>query len=81
MALIQETVIGKIEVNEDGSLSVRKDTVTKDNVTGNEIAGRTFHRHIVRPVDDVSGEDPKIQAIASVIFTDAVKAAWSAKNG
>ena len=56
-------------------ISVRTDTVIKDD--GNEIS-RSFHRHVISPTDDVSGEDARVQAVANSLWTDEVKAAYTA---
>jgi len=46
---------------------------------GQVIGGKQFHRHVINPTDDVSGEDPAVQAMAATLFTDEVKAAYAAK--
>jgi hypothetical protein len=77
MALTKEEIIDKMEILEDGTIQVRKATVIKDD--GVEIS-RTFHRHIVTPADDVSGEDARVQSVAGVLHTAQVKAAYQAKQ-
>ena len=76
MALTEETVQDKIEVvGELKLIQVRTATVIKrDDV---EIS-RSFHRHVVAPNDDVTGESTEVQAICAVVHTDAVKAAYAA---
>jgi hypothetical protein len=75
MALTEITLIDKIEIVETNSIQVRTATIVKkDDI---EIA-RTFHRHVVCPGDDITNEDPKIQAIANVIWTEEVIAAYQA---
>ena len=64
-----------IEVIENGSLQVRTKTAIKEN--GVEISSK-FHRHVVVPGADVSGEDAKVQAIAASIHTAEVVAAYVA---
>ncbi len=39
---------------------------------------RSFSRHVVAPDADVSGESAEVQAIASAVHTDEVKAAYAA---
>ena len=68
-------VVDLIEVVENGSIQVRTKTAIKEN--GVEISGK-FHRHVVAPGDDVSGEDAKVQAIAASIHTAEVVAAYVA---
>ena len=75
MALEKNIVVGQLEVGEIGSISVRTDTVVVDD--GNEIS-RSFHRKVLAPGDDVSGEDAKVQAVAGAVWTDEVKAAYAA---
>jgi hypothetical protein len=49
------------------------DTVIKED--GAEIS-RTFHRHVLHPDMDISGEHAEVQAVANAAWTDDVKAAW-----
>ena len=77
MALIEKQIIDKIEVVGDVHPMVqvrRADVIEKDGV---EIA-RSFHRHVLAPGDDVSGEDPKVQAVCAAVWTDDVVAAYQA---
>jgi hypothetical protein len=64
-----------IEVVENGSLQVRTKTAIMED--GKQISGQ-FHRHVVVPGADVSGEDAKVQAIAASIHTADVVAAYKA---
>jgi hypothetical protein len=64
-----------IEVIENGAIQVRTKTAIMED--GKQISGQ-FHRHIVAPGDDVSGEDAKVQAIAASIHTAEVIAAYKA---
>ncbi len=41
---------------------------------------RTFHRHVLTPDADLSGEDADVVAIAGTVFTDAAKAAYAAAS-
>ena len=75
MALIKQTVTGQIEVGENGSLGIRSDTIVLDD--GVEIS-RNFHRKVLAPNDDVSGEDAKVQAVANAVWTTEVVAAYVA---
>ena len=75
MALIKQTVTGQIEVGENGSLGIRSDTIVLDD--GVEIS-RNFHRKVLAPNDDVSGEDAKVQAVAAAVWTTEVVAAYVA---
>jgi len=82
MALTKETVVDKIEVLEMGQVQVR--TVTRIKEDGVELSS-SFHRHVVEPSiktgdtwadTDISGEDARVQAIATATWTSAVKTAY-----
>jgi hypothetical protein len=75
MALIKQTVTGQIEVGELGTIGLRTDTVVLDD--GVEL-NRSFHRKVLAPGDDVTGEDAKVQAVANAVWTDEVVAAYAA---
>ena len=75
MALTEITKVDQIEVTENNSIQVRTATIIKKD--GTEIA-KTYHRHVVSPGDNVSNEDPRVQAIANAIWTDEVIAAYQA---
>lgn len=64
-----------IEIIENGCVQVR--TATKIVENGNELS-RTFHRHVVSPGDDYSGEDARVQAICAAMHTPEVVAAYQA---
>lgn len=76
MALTEATLQDKIEICGDYKhIQVRTATVIKrDDV---EIS-RSFHRHVVAPDADITGESTEVQAICAVVHTDAVKAAYAA---
>ena len=76
MALTEETVQDKIEiVGEFKHIQVRTATVIKRD--GVEIS-RSFHRHVVAPDADVSGESDDVKAIAAQVHTKEVKDAYAA---
>ena len=75
MALEKKTVTGQIEIGENGSIGVRTDTVVTDD--GVELS-RTYHRKVLAPGDDVSGEDAKTQAVAGAVWTTEVVEAYAA---
>jgi len=52
----------------------RSDIVEKD---GKEV-GRTYHRHVRKPGDDISGDCAELQAVAAALWTDEVIAAYQA---
>ena len=76
MALEKQTFADKIEiVGQHKHLQIRTATVVLDD--GVEIS-RGFSRRVVGPLDDVSGETAEVQAIAALVHTDEVKAAYQA---
>jgi hypothetical protein len=75
MSLEKITSVDLIEVIENGCIQVRTKTAIKED--GVEISSK-FHRHVVVPGANVSGEDAKVQAIAASIHTADVVAAYQA---
>lgn len=75
MSLEKKQIIGQMEVGELCNISVRTDTVIIDD--GVEVS-RSFHRHVVAPGDDVSGEAESVQATANALWTPEVISAWEA---
>jgi hypothetical protein len=82
MAITKTTTADKIETLEDGQVQVRIATVIKED--GTELT-RTFHRHVLAPstktgdtwgTTDISGEDARVQAICTAVWTSAVKTAY-----
>jgi len=82
MALTKETIVDKIEVIESGIVQVRTTTRVKED--GVQLSS-SFQRHFLEPSTkdsgswadtDISGEDARVQAIATATWTDAVKTAW-----
>ena len=82
MALTKEIVVDKIEVLEMGEVQAR--TATRVLEDGVELSS-SFHRHVVVPSTktggswadtDISGEDARVQAIATATWTSAVKTAY-----
>jgi hypothetical protein len=73
MSLEKIVSVDLIEVIENGCIQVRTKTAIKED--GVEISSK-FHRHVVVPGADVSGEDAKVQAIAASIHTAEVVEAY-----
>ena len=74
MALEKSTKDDKIEIVDVGdwkNIQVRTATIVTDD--GAELS-RSFHRHVVNPNDDVSGESDEVKSLASLYFTDERKA-------
>ena len=78
MALEKEVRCDKYEiVGRFKHIQCRTATIVKEN--GVELS-RTFHRRVLTPDMDVSGEDAEIKGMASALWTDEVKAAWAAEQ-
>ena len=75
MALTETTKVDQIEVVENGSIQIRTATIIQKD--GIELT-RTYHRHAKHPGEDVTNEDPKVQAIANAIWTAEVIATYQA---
>jgi len=75
MALTEKTLVDKIELVQSNHIQVRTANIIERD--GVEVT-RTFHRHVLSPGDDVSGQDPKVQAIANAVWTADVIAAYQA---
>lgn len=66
-------VVDRIEVIENGCVQVRTKTAIIED--GKQISGN-FHRHVVEPGDDYSGEEARVKAICKATHTAAVVAAY-----
>ena len=82
MALTKTTVVDKIEVLEMGQVQVRTATRVKED---GAVLSSSFHRHVVEPSTkasgswadtDISGEDARVQAVATATWTSEVKTAY-----
>ena len=74
MALEKTVKEDKIEIVDAGDwkvIQVRTATIITDD--GTEIS-RNFHRHVVEPNSDVSGESDEVKKLAEIYFTDDAKA-------
>lgn len=66
--LIEKKIIDKIEIIVN-FIQVREAIIVERD--GSQIA-KTFHRYVLNPGDDITNQDPKIQAIANAIWTPEV---------
>jgi len=73
MALTENTSIDKIEVVQDWNIQVRQATIIERD---GEFVSRTFHRWVLTPDSDISGQEQKVQDICNAAWTDEVKAAY-----
>ena len=74
MALTKQSKIAKIEVvGEFKAVQVAVDiSVFEDGV----LLSTTRHRHVLHPNEDISTQDPEVQAICNTAWTDEIKSAW-----
>ena len=63
-----ETILN--DVWEFSSVQVRTATIIREDGTD---LSRSFHRHVVMPLDDITGEDADVQAICNAVFTQTCK--------
>ena len=75
MTLEKITVVDRVEILENGAVQVRTRTSILED--GQQISG-TYHRHVVAPGDDYSGEDGRVRAICAAMHTPEVIAAYRA---
>jgi hypothetical protein len=68
-------VVDLIEALENGCVQVRTKTAFKED--GVEI-GSKFHRHVVVPGADYSGEDTRVQSVCAALHTAQAIAAYKA---
>ena len=75
MALEKEVRCDKYEVvGRFKHIQCRTATIVKEDDV--ELS-RSFHRRVLTPDMDVSGESDEIKGMASALWTDEVKAAWA----
>ena len=65
----------KEEILPNQTIQIRTTTVVEED--GVEL-GRSHHRHVVAPGDDVSGEAQEVQDIAAALWTAEVISAYQA---
>ena len=75
MTLTKSTIVDRIEVLEMGQVQVRTATVVSED--GAELS-RAFHRHVLAPGDDTTGQEGRVAAVAAAAWTPAVVTAWDA---
>jgi hypothetical protein len=75
MALSKTSIVDRIEVLERGQIQVRMATVIAED--GTELS-RNFHRHVLNPGDDTSGQADRVVDIATATWTTDVVDAWDA---
>jgi len=72
--ITKRTITDKIEiVGEYRHVQVRTATVIEED--GVELS-RSFHRHVIAPTDDYSGETDEVKAVCEAVFTAEVVEAY-----
>ena len=74
--ITKELIEDKIEIVGDyKAVQIRTSTVIKED--GVELS-RSYNRHVVNCLDDISGESAEVQAICNAVWTDELKADYQA---
>jgi len=73
MALTEKIEIDRIEVVNQWIIQVRRNTTIERD---GEFVSNSFHRWVLNPDMDISGQEQKVQNIANAAWTDEVKAAY-----
>ncbi len=71
--LTENKQIDRIEVVEHGIIQVRQATIIERD---GEFVSRTFHRWVLTPDSDISGQEQKVQDIANAAWTPEVRQAY-----
>ena len=73
MALVERTVVTKIEVVSDFKhIQIQTDNQIIDDETGEIKAKDNFHRKVIHPGDDYSNEPQDVKGIAAAVWTEEI---------
>jgi hypothetical protein len=75
MALTERTEIDKIEIAQQFYIQVRQATIIERD---GAFVSRSFHRWVLTPDSDISGQEQKVQNIANAAWTPEVRQAYEA---
>ena len=75
MEITEKNIVDAIEILQNNTIQIRNANIIERD--GIEIA-KTYHRHVINPLDDITNEDAKVQAIANAIWTEEVINAYKA---
>jgi hypothetical protein len=75
MALTENISIDQIEIVNDWNIQIRQATVIERD---GQFVARTFHRWVLTPDSDISGQEQKVKDICNAAWTPEVKAAYEA---
>ncbi len=73
MALTESTSIDQIEIVADWNIQVRQATVIERD---GQFVSRTFHRWVLQPDSDISGQEQKVKDICNAAWTPEVRQAY-----
>jgi len=73
MTLTERTEIDRIEVVNYWNIQVRQATIIERD---GEFVSRTFHRWVLTPDSDISGQEQKVKDIANAAWTPEVRQAY-----
>ena len=73
MALTERTEIDKIEIVGNWNIQVRQATIIERD---GQFVSRTFHRWVLNPDSDISGQEQKVKDIANAAWTPEVRQAY-----
>ena len=69
MATVVSDVVDQVVTKPDGQIQVR---AIRTTTTDGEVTSRVYHRHVVHPGDDYSGEDAAVQSACAASHTESV---------
>jgi len=75
MALTEKIEIDQIEIAKDFFVQVRQSTVVERD---GQFVARSFHRWVLTPDSDISGQEQKVKDICNAAWTEEVKSAYEA---
>jgi len=73
MALTERTFIDQIEIAQQFYVQVRQATIIERD---GEFVSRTFHRWVLTPDSDISGQEQKVKDICNAAWTPEVRQAY-----
>ena len=76
MTLTKQTITDKVEiVGQFNTLQIRQ---AKQILEDGVVISQSYHRYVLQPDADLTGQDDKIIAVANAVWTDQVKADYAA---
>ena len=73
MALTERTEIDKIEIVNSWAVQVRQANIIERD---GQFVSRTFHRWVLTPDSDISGQEQKVKDICNAAWTPEVRQAY-----